>query len=238
MSRKEDMIDALSGRAIPERIPTWELEFHLWNKFSSERFIVGEEFTKLASGEQSRALERNAEIICTVSEELEFSAVTLPGAYWESAPGTPAYYWLPDDARTAQMKHLKKLSNEQLFLIVHTGAAIGMPGAGEYMEFAYKLFDAPEEIEEMARQRNRTALSEVRRWRDLGADGFLCADDQADNRGPYFNPEQLNRFVYPFLTRWAEAVSAAGGYSIMHTDGNIMSMLDGIADCGIHATWT
>ena len=34
-----------------------------------------------------KALAQNAEIMAAVSEQLDFSAVTIPPGYWESAPG-------------------------------------------------------------------------------------------------------------------------------------------------------
>jgi uroporphyrinogen decarboxylase len=234
MSRKNDMIHALSGAAIPKQVPTWELEFHLWNHFSDKRFVVGQEFASLSAAQQESALAQNAELMAAVSEQLGFAAVTIPPMYWESAPGHPAYFWLPDEARVSLLKQLQALT-EDLFFVVHTGGVIGLPGAEEYMEFAYKLFDAPEEIDAMARSYCDGAKAEVRRWADLGADGFLSTADQADNSSPYFNPEQLDRFVYPYLKEWADEARAAGGYSIMHSDGNIFPMLGNIADCGVNA---
>lgn len=235
MSRKDDMINALSGTHVSKNVPTWELEFHLWNHFSGKEFMVGERFAKLSSGEQEKALAQDAEVMAAVSEQLQFSAVTIPPAYWESAPGKPAYFWLPNEARVSLLKRLQELTGGNLFFVVHTGGVIGMPGAEEYMEFAYKLFDAPEEIDALARKACDVAKEEVRCWADLGADGFLSTADQADNNSPYYNPEQLDRFVYPYLKEWAGEVQSAGGYSIMHSDGNIFPMLGKIADCGVNA---
>ena len=119
--------------------------------------------------------------------------------------------------------------------MVHTGAIIGMPAADEYVEFAIKLLEAPEEIDKRARRTRDEAKAEIRRWADLGADGFLSTADLADNSGPYFRPEQLERFVYPYLEEWADAARDANGHSIMHTDGDIATMLEAIADCGVSA---
>ena len=235
MNKKENMIAALSGCSIPEKVPIWELEFHLWNHFSDKRFVVGKEFVKLSENEQQRAIIQNAEIMCEVGDMLDFAAVTIPPAYWESAPGCPAYFWLPEESRKQLLKQLRQIAGNQFFYIVHSDAIIGMPSAEDYMEFAYRLFDEPESIDGQVREKCEKVKPDVLRWRDLGADGFLSTADQADNNSPYFNPGQLDRFVFPYLKEWADTVRSCGGYSIMHTDGNIMPLLSGVADCGVNA---
>ncbi|MGD1007851.1 MAG: hypothetical protein ABR980_11555 [Ignavibacteriaceae bacterium] len=87
MNPKEDFKYALECKPPHNSIPLWELEFHLWEKFSGKDFYVGEEFLKLNTAEKDLAVNRNAEIIALVSEKLHFSAITIPGSYGEIAPG-------------------------------------------------------------------------------------------------------------------------------------------------------
>jgi uroporphyrinogen decarboxylase len=235
MSRKDDMLDALTGRAIPEKVPTWEVEFHLWDAFASVPVVFGEAFAALTAAEQDRALSLNAEGIAEVCEKFNFAGLTLPPGRWESSPGIAAFYWLPPEVHEAQLRRIKALVGDSLVIIAHTGGVMAMPRADKYIEFSYKLFDAPEEVLAEMDRRVRVGREDIRRWVDRGVDACLCPADLADNSGPFYNPEQMDQFVYPGMKQWAAAVKEAGSISILHTDGNILPILDGIINSGIDA---
>ena len=110
-----------------------------------------------------------------------------------------------------------------------------MPESENYVEFSYKLFDAPDEIDTMAKQTLQAGIEDMKKFRDAGADAVFNAADIADNSGMFFNPEQTERFILPYLREWAAKAKAMGLYSILHTDGNIMACLEDIAGSGINA---
>ena len=224
---------ALERRQLPVAVPIWELSFHLWNGFSRKRVVVGVEFAALTPAEQERALHVNAEVMAAVSEELCFAAVTTPGNYWEVAPGMPSYYWLPEDARWRQVELLVGALGEEVLLIGGAGGVISMPGPGNFLEFSYKLFDAPEEVDQQARRTLEAGLENAKRFLDLGVQGICTSSDIADNRGLFFSPPQMQRYVLPYLRTWARKVGALGGYSILHTDGKIAACLDELAGSGL-----
>lgn len=234
MARVQDLIDAFEHRQPAGAVPLWELGFHLWDQVSGRHVVLGNEFAGLTPAEQTRALYSNAEIILVVSEKLCFSALTVPGSYWEIAPGVPAYYWLPGEARFRQTEILCKMAVD-LALVGNTGGVMAMPGASEYVTFAYQLFDAPAEIDERARTTLQRGLLTARRFRDLGVRFVYTASDIADNRGLFFSPAQMARFVLPYLRSWATGVREQGLYGILHTDGDVTACLDEIADSGLHA---
>ena len=217
------------------RVPIWELEFHGWDLFSNTSLILGAAFTSLSSREQEKALHGNTEIICEVAAKLHFSAVTVPGGYWEIAPGHPAYYWLPDEARMRQIELLKKAAGESFMLVAGNPAVLAMPGADEYMEFAYTLMERPETIEKRAIKMSEKGIREADRLLDLGVGALYTPSDIADNHGPYFDPEQMDRLILPFLDSWASFVHSRGGLSILHSDGNLDTILDKLADTQVQA---
>ena len=100
------------------------------------------------------------------------------------------------------------------------------PSGNGYEEFCYRLFDAPEQIDEQARKMLQRAWSSPRQARDCGADAVFNACDIADNHGVFFSPAQLERFWTPYLHKWATAVTEMGLYTILHSDGNLTSILD------------
>jgi uroporphyrinogen decarboxylase len=228
------MIAALECRQPDGAVPVWELGFQCWDQASGRHVVFGREFEALTPGEQERALRRNAEIILAVCDELGFAGLRTPNNYWEVSPGEPAYGWLPEDGRWEQTRILRELAGDDLVLVGGTGGVITPPTQG-FAEFCYRLFDAPEEIDRMAERCLADGLEAAARMRDLGVEAVVTASDIADNHGPFFNPEQMDRFVLPYLRRWAEGVREMGLYGILHTDGDINPCLEAVAESGIHA---
>ena len=235
MSKKDDMVAALECRQPAGAVPLWELEFHAWDGASGRHVVFGREFQGLSSAAGDKALHENAEIILSVCEELHFAGLTVPNDYWEVAPGEPAYAWLPPEARFRQIEVLRRMAPADVMLAAVSGGVMAMPGASEYVDFCYKLFDAPEEIDQRAQKTLEGGLENARRLRDSGVEAMVTASDLADNRGLFFSPEQMDRVVLPYLRKWAEQVKAMGAYAILHCDGNVTACLDAIADSGLHA---
>jgi uroporphyrinogen decarboxylase len=60
---------------------------------------------------------------------------------------------------------------------------------------------------------------------------FMCAD-YCFNDGPFLSPRMFAEFVTPFLKRQVDAFRAAGVFTIKHTDGDIMPILDQLVAAG------
>jgi uroporphyrinogen decarboxylase len=95
--------------------------------------------------------------------------------------------------------------------------------------------DDPAGIDELARNLLENGIETARRFRDCGAGAVVSASDMADNSGPFFRPEQMERWILPHLAEWSERVRGMGMYTILHSDGNLMPHLDAIAGTGIDA---
>lgn len=229
------MISALEGRQPPTAVPRWELEFHAWNTFSCQKVVFGEEFNCLTAIEKERTLHSNADIMLSVADKLGFAALTVPSGYWYVAPGVLAYFVLPDDARYRQIQVLQKKKPSDLMLVAGSGGVMAMPAAQEYVDFCYMVYDNPGEIDKRAKRVLREGLVNARQLRDLGVEAVFTASDVADNNGPFFNPKQMERFVWPYLRDWAHSVRDMGLYAILHSDGELTPCLDILADSGIHA---
>ena len=228
------MLTTLAGGQPADQVPLWELEFHLWNRYSRYPIVLGKEFAKLTPGEQEIALDRNAELMAGVSLQLGFNAVTAPAWYWETSPGQPAYFWLPDEARMRFLPKLRAAAGDALCVIGHAGGMI-MPPANRYVEFAYEMYDEPERVDTWAQETLRTGLEQVKQAQDAGIEVVVAPCDIADNHGVYFTPAQLERFWLPYLVEWSRRVKAMGMYSILHSDGNLTSVLDSLARTDLHA---
>jgi uroporphyrinogen decarboxylase len=67
---------------------------------------------------------------------------------------------------------------------------------------------------------------------DLGVDMVHVSDDWGAQWGPLFSPRMWERLIRPYHQVTAEAVRARGVYLSLHTDGNVMALLDGIVGLG------
>jgi uroporphyrinogen decarboxylase len=231
-TRKTDLFAALECRQPAGAVPIWELEFHGFDAISGQHLVLGSEFEKLSSDQQQIAIDRNAEIILSVCDELHYSAVTAPSGYWYQSPGQLAYLVLPESGRYKQIQALSRMSAGRIAVIASTG---GVMTANYDEDFCDKLYNQPETIDEYARNLVAGGIENAKRIRDLGAEVVFTASDIADNSGPFFSPPQMQRFILPYLTQWSAKCREMGLYTILHSDGNLTSCLNDIAQTGIHA---
>jgi uroporphyrinogen decarboxylase len=63
-------------------------------------------------------------------------------------------------------------------------------------------------------------------------DGFALCSDYCFNSGPFLSPNQFSEFVAPFLQKLIKGYKDMGFYSIKHTDGNIMPIIDQLVQAG------
>lgn len=216
-------------------IPLWELEFHLWDKFGFGKLQLGHDLKSLSIRNQNLAMHKNAEIFFEVSKKIGFSAITIPGNYWELAPGEPAYYWVPEKLYYKQAEIIHQVLAEEFGLVANVGGILAMPSAENYLDFSISMLESPEEIDKLADSLFRDSIEKINKLSDIGYNIFLTASDLADNHGPFFPPNEFQRFILPYLVKWAEFINKKDSYSIFHSDGNLNLYLDDIIGSGINA---
>ena len=116
----------------------------------------------------------------------------------------------------------------------------GMVGGGvwaieavtDWPQFAADLLEAPERIHEDAEARCRRALALIDRLVDAGADFVFMPHDVAFNAGPFISPGQFAEFVAPYWARMVRRVKDRGALAFIHTDGQIMPILDQLVGLG------
>jgi uroporphyrinogen decarboxylase len=67
---------------------------------------------------------------------------------------------------------------------------------------------------------------------DIGLDMIHVSDDWGAQQSLLFNPQFWKSSIYPYHKFTCDAVKKAGGFLSLHSDGNVMSVLDGIVDLG------
>ncbi len=77
------------------------------------------------------------------------------------------------------------------------------------------------------------AREQIRRW-SLYDTGVWIFDDMAYNAGPMFSPASFEKVFLPAYRRMVKEYKTAGArWVILHSDGNIMPILDMLVDAGI-----
>ena len=229
MAKKDDLVAAFECREPAGSVPIWEIHFHCWEQASGRHYMGWPEYETLSQAQRDDGLSRNADIIVEVAEDLHFAGVSIPDAPWD------CYYTLPAEDRLRLALLLAERNQDKFMVIANCPGILGMPDAHEYVDFALKLFDAPEDIDERARQQLDNGLETAKRLRDAGVGAVYSGADIADNRGPWFSPEQMERHIYPYLHEWTSAIREMGMFVIQHTDGDISPLLPELSAAGLHA---
>jgi uroporphyrinogen decarboxylase len=131
---------------------------------------------------------------------------------------------------------IREKSGDRYFLMRHGDATFAIPSGEEMMTFVYRLADEPEKVKQEADARVDVALERAQMLqRHGGLDGFALCADYCFNTGPFLSPNQFSEFITPYLARLIAGYRDLGFYTIKHTDGNIMPILDQLMQTNPHA---
>jgi uroporphyrinogen-III decarboxylase len=101
--------------------------------------------------------------------------------------------------------------------------------------FSYALVDDPGLVDTVLGRYADWTIAIVRHLRDLGVDLVWTFDDMAYKTGPMFSPRVLREVIMPHTRRVAQAIKGEGFPWIVHSDGNLMSLLDDLLTLGFDA---
>ncbi len=230
MTPREKFIMALEGKQPPGRVPHFELVF----------FLTMEAFGKVHPSHRSfrqwdqmsareKVLQRRdiAELYVQTARRYEHSAIFFhPPSGWSQ----------PEAEAMRCLEHVRELSGEEFFLMIHGDATFSIPDGEHMLEFSVRLVEEPGKLKDEARRQVEQALSRAGRYARHGAlDGFALCADYCFNDNPFLSPAMFDEFVTPYLTELVAGYRELGFYVIKHTDGNIMPILDRLVAARPHA---
>ncbi len=226
MKPREKFIAALERRPITGRVPHFELVFFLTMEAfgkvhpNHRRY---DQWWQMTETERELHREDMADIFIATAERYEHSAIFLH---------------LPMDDLDEYRRLIEKIrdkTGDRYFLMMHGDATYGIPAGGDMMEWCVRLYEKPDEVKAEAQRKVDAALRRAARLQGQGLDGFALCSDYCFNTGPFLRPEQFAEFVTPYLKQLIAGYREMGFYTIKHTDGNIMPIIDQLVDCGPHA---
>jgi len=218
MTPRERFIAALERRPVPGRVPHFELVFYL----------TMEAFGKVAPGhrsyhqwDQMEEKERRlhtadlAEMFIAIAERYEHSAILVH----HSLTGF--------DSHARVIDAIRDRTGDRYFLMGMNDPTFSIPNGTQIADFAGRLADEPEQVKAEAAAKVDEALKKAERCKEHGGlDGFAMCADYCFNTGPFLSPNQFSEYVTPYLTRAIAGFRDMGFYTVKHTDGNIMPILD------------
>jgi uroporphyrinogen decarboxylase len=226
MTSRERFVTALERRT-PDRVPHFELVFYLtmeaFGKVHPSHRSYGQ-WQQMEEKERELHRRDMADLFVATAERFEHDAIFLhpnPGGSEETM---------------RLVDRVRERSGDRYFLMIHGDATFSVPGGDEMVAFSCRLADEPDRLKEEAAARVREKLEQAEALRRHGGlDGFALCADYCFNVGPFLSPAQFSEFVTPYLAELIAGYRAMGFYTIKHTDGNIMPILDQLVQTRPHA---
>ncbi len=228
MTPRESFIAALERKKPEGLVPHFELEFFLTMEafgrvHPSQRNY--RQWDQMSDNERTLHRRDVADLHVAVARRFGQAGMHF------NAPGG----WKEEDVRLS-VEHARELSGMEHMIMMHGDCTYSLPDGSEMMDFVINLAERPEEMKDEARRRVDSMLERAVRIREWGTvDGFCLCSDYCFNDNPFLSPAMFDEFITPYLVRLVAGYRELGFYTIKHTDGNIMPILDSLVSANPHA---
>jgi len=135
------------------------------------------------------------------------------------------------------LKMLLKINRDEKFILADAGGIWGNVVSDPYgvIEVLKWLILKPSVVRELFSFYTDVVVERAKVLLEEGADGILICEDYGMHGKSWMSPRQFREFILPNLRRISATVVNKGGFFIIHTDGNVMPILDLLAISGAHA---
>ena len=222
MTPRERAVAALELRQPDGLVPHLELEFQLSEEVFGTHALRGDDLKEVTGARRQDMLKRNAEHWIEVAKEFDYSVIT-------------GLHWLPLEDQLASFEYVREIAGDTYMLSAFVDGTFSIPNGENMMEHVVFLTERKQEALEKAQQQVEGAIEHGLKLIRGGAEIVLMCADYCFNDGPFLSPAMFAIYVTPFLRQQCEAWNAAGAYTVKHTDGDIMPILDQLADSGARA---
>ncbi|MCX5759326.1 MAG: hypothetical protein NTU83_12610 [Candidatus Hydrogenedentes bacterium] len=218
MTGKERILKTLRFEE-PDRPPHFESMFEL------ELEAFGLQFPNRHSWKNCSAREKREKIaVC-----LDIYARIVETYAWDAL----AVYWPWSDPEGVAAA--KRAFGERIAIGGMVGGGVwAIESVKDWPAFSSALLERPEEIHAEAGCKRDAALALIDRMGDAGADFVFMPHDVAFNAGPFISPAHFAEFVAPYWAETVAHVKERGMLAFIHTDGQIMPILDQLIGLGAH----
>lgn len=220
MNGRERMEKVLCG-GIPDKVPHFELVFQIPELAFNMSWPTKEEMDIASSREREQCLERYFEIWNKIIENYKWDAIQLP---------ISLYGYFKDEIIP---EGRRRFGDKVCIYDFNGDGTFWMLPGSDMMDFAIKLFEAPEKLHEEARHKRDLSIELAKKQVEQGVD-FICINsDYGYNQGPFISPKMFSEFVTPYLAEIVDAVHNLGVKAILHSDGDLRQILDQLVSTGL-----
>jgi len=224
---RQRIIAALERRPLSGRVPHFELVFYLTMEAFGKVHPLHRDYRQwLQMEEGERQLHRQdmANLYIAAAERYEHSAIFV-----HPNPDT-----FDECARLIEL--IRRKTGERYFIMRHGDVTYGIPEGEALVPFCRRLKESPQSLKDEMEVELENQLRIADSYRKTGLlDGFALCSDYCSNQGPFLSPDQFGEFVTPYLTKLIRGYRQLGFYTIKHTDGNIMPILEQLIEANPHA---
>ena len=227
MTPRARFIAALERRPLTGRVPHFELVFFLTMEafgrvHPSQRHYS--QWNQMQEKERQLHREDMADLYIQTAEKYEHSAIIL-----HPNPGD-----LEETVRLIDI--IRERTGDKYFLMLSIDPTYSIPNGNNMVEFSCQMADDPDGLKAISDKWVVDALAWAEKiHRHGGVDGFALCSDYCFNSGPFMSPDQFGEFVTPYLFRTIQGLRDLNFYTIKHTDGNIMPIIDQLIQANPHA---
>lgn len=224
---RDRFIKALNREPLEGLVPHFELVFFLTMEVLGKVHPTHRNYSQwFQMTEKERQLHREdmADLFIDIAEKYDHSAIFLHPNPWS----------FEETIRLIDI--IREKTGNKYFLMIHGDATFSVPSGTQMEAFAYRIADEPEKLKQEANQMVENALRLAEKYAEHGGlDGFALCSDYCFNTGPFLSPQLFAEFVTPYLAKLIAGYRDMGFYTIKHTDGNIMPILDQLIEANPHA---
>jgi uroporphyrinogen decarboxylase len=225
MTEKLRFTAALKHEPIVGKVPTFELVF----------FLTMEAFGKVHP--THRYFEQWNQM---TERERELQRIDVVDLYIDIAKkyGHSCIFFHPFrnefDEIVRALTLLRERSNNEYFIVMHGDSTFAIPNGDDMIEVSARFFEEPEKMHSIAQTNVDHHIENAEKLAKIGGllDGFCMCSDYCFNTSSFLSPTMFGEFITPYLKRICDEYRSMGFYTIKHTDGNIMPIIDQIVQCG------
>lgn len=203
----------------PDRPPHFEVMFELEREAFGLQFPDRHSWRGMSAVEKDRSIGVCIDIYERIVERFAWDALCV---FWP---------WSDPDGVAAA----KRAFGDDLLIGAPVGHSVwAIESVDDWMQFSVDLVEHPDAIHAEAEARCARAMVKIDSLLRAGADFVFLANDVAFNSGPFIQPRQFAEFVTPYLARQVAHIRERGGIAFVHSDGNLMPILDDLLSTQPH----
>lgn len=235
MTPRQRFMRALNREPITGLVPHFELVFYLTMESIGKVHPLHRQYdqwNQMSRQEQRLQMLDMAKTYIEIAEKYEHSAIFIhpnpnPSSTWGKM-GSPVIEIL---------ETIREISGDKYFLMLHGDPTFSITDGENMMNFSTQLYEEPELLHKKAKHavEQYMLLSSTLAKNPGLVDGFALCSDYCFNTNPFFTRDMFAEFIQPYLYQIINHYRSLGYYTIKHTDGNIMPILDMLVESKPHA---